>query len=375
MDSWVHFYRRDLIVQVLSSFVKQFLFVLAITVQLQAAPLRSDEQLVFFPSIGYRVGNGGATWELEIRGCLHETEPRQILLPIFRKALGFRIDDMSEAERVMFADRARAFLADNERGKEISILLGRQPFKIGKTKANGHFQGRVRLSAAEAARLQGNAVQPHTSIRFQAKLWNESNRNVFGDVHLLEPTGVSVISDIDDTIKISRINDRQELLRKTFVEPFAPVPGMAPMFQSWATNAGARFHYVSASPWQLYEPLSEFAASNGFPSGTFHLKNFRWKDEDFFSLFASPKSYKTSVIEPLLKRFPQRRFVLVGDSGEQDPEIYAALARRYPRQITRLLIRDTTGEGKERYATAFKDLPSSLWQLFQDPAAVRGLVP
>jgi phosphatidate phosphatase APP1 len=259
--------------------------------------------------------------------------------------------------------------------KKISIQLGKQSFKIGNTKANGHFQGRVRISAAEGKRLQLEAAQAQTSIRFQSELRNEAGRKAGGEVHFLEATGVSVISDIDDTIKISRINDRKELLRKTFVEPFAPVPGMALAFQSWATNVGARFHYVSASPWQLYQPLAEFVASNGFPAGTFHLKHFRWKDEDLFSLFSSPNSYKPAVIEPLLKRFPQRRFVLVGDSGEQDPEIYAALARKYPKQIARILIRDTTGDGTERYATAFQDLPKSLWQVFQDSATIRGLVP
>ena len=130
--------------------------------------------------------------------------------------------------------------------------------------------------------------------------------------------------------------------------------------------------YVSASPWQLFLPLSEFVRSNGFPAGTFYLKNFRLKDRSFGSLFQNPEEYKPAVIEPLLKQFPNRRFVLVGDSGERDPEVYGALARRFPKQVMRIFIRNVTNEasGSERYERAFHDLPAARWQVFREPAEI-----
>jgi phosphatidate phosphatase APP1 len=147
---------------------------------------------------------------------------------------------------------------------------------------------------------------------------------------------------------------------------------MAALYQGWATNTGAQFHYVSASPWQLYVPLAAFMHSNGFPAGSFHLKSFRPKDRSFFELFASPVEYKLSVIEPLLKRFPKRQFVLVGDSGEKDPEVYARLAREHPEQIVMILIRELSDEGPEstRYRTVFQKLPSEKWRLFRDPKEI-----
>jgi phosphatidate phosphatase APP1 len=140
---------------------------------------------------------------------------------------------------------------------------------------------------------------------------------------------------------------------------------------------GAQFHYVSASPWQLYQPLSEFVRRNGFPAGTFHLKYFRVMDGTVLNLFQSPEAYKPGVIEPLLERFPQRRFVLVGDSGERDPEIYGALARKFPRQIVRILIRDVTGEAADapRYRKAFDGLPLAQWRIFKEPEEIRDAVP
>ncbi|MFM8471099.1 MAG: phosphatidate phosphatase App1 family protein, partial [Limisphaerales bacterium] len=189
---------------------------------------------------------------------------------------------------------------------------------------------------------------------------------------LLADTGLSVISDVDDTIKVSHVRDRRALLRKTFYEPFQAVDGMAAVYRAWATN-GANFHYVSASPWQLYEPLAEFTATNGFPAGSWHLKQFRVKDGSFLALFDSPEHYKPAVIEPMLRQFPNRRFILVGDSGERDPEIYGALARKFPQQVHRIYIRDVTDEDAEaaRYQTAFKDVPRERWSVFRQPSEIR----
>ena len=144
------------------------------------------------------------------------------------------------------------------------------------------------------------------------------------------------------------------------------------VYRAWADKSGAQFCYVSASPWQLFLPLSEFVKSNRFPSGAFYLNKFRWKDENFLSLFESPERHKPTAIEPLLKQFPRRQFILVGDAGERDPEIYAGLARRYPKQIARILIRDVTGQpaDSERYQTAFRGLPPGLWQVFRAPADI-----
>jgi phosphatidate phosphatase APP1 len=151
---------------------------------------------------------------------------------------------------------------------------------------------------------------------------------------------------------------------------------MAELYQQWA-RAGAAFHYVSASPWQLYGPLADFRRQHRFPAGTFHLKTFRWKDAGLLNLFASPEETKRQAIEPLLDAFPRRRFVLVGDSGEKDPEIYGALARKYPRQVRRLFLRAVKGEdpSAERFQRAFEGLPKDTWQVFQNVEEIAALEP
>jgi phosphatidate phosphatase APP1 len=98
---------------------------------------------------------------------------------------------------------------------------------------------------------------------------------------------------------------------------------------------------------------------------------FRWKDKTLFNFFQSSAAHKIKTISWLITTFPQRQFILVGDSGEQDPEIYAQLAQQYPQQIAYILIREVTQESNERYQTLFQSLPQLRWQIFQDAATVK----
>ena len=125
-------------------------------------------------------------------------------------------------------------------------------------------------------------------------------REFFGVVHLIPSEGISVISDIDDTIKVSDVTNKKELIRNTFLRPFRAVEGMADTYRCWA-DQGVVFHLVSSSPWQLYEPLARFLAESGFPESTFHLKRFRLTDRTAFNLLADPLTTKPQAIEPILR--------------------------------------------------------------------------
>jgi len=236
---------------------------------------------------------------------------------------------------------------------------------------------RIDHLAEDVDRFGLSALLTNAFLPFQMVPPKETIQPVSGAIQLLPPNGISVISDIDDTIKITDVLNRKELLRNTFCRPYQPVEGMAPLYARWEKTSGARFHYVSASPWQLYLPLCEFIQTNQFPTGTYHLKLFRWKDHTALDLFRSPERYKLSVIKPFLKEFPQRKFVLVGDSGEKDPETYAALAHEFPSQIVRIFIRDVTGEAPSapRYQRVFSGLSTNLWTVFKDPAELPRTLP
>ena len=333
----------------------------------QTSALKLDEDIVFYPTVAYRAADG-TNWNVEIHGCVYEPDKRMVELALLTGALELDRVKMTPAEYGLYKERARLFMVDHKGGRKIVFRAAGREFASGKSRADGQFFAIVRLSDAEEKQFEREGT------KFTALLPPKDKRDFMGQATIMNPTGITVISDIDDTIKITGVHDRKATLRNTFLEPFKPVPGMAAAYQHWAQTTDAQFCYVSASPWQLFQPLSEFIRTNGFPAGPSYLKNFRWKDKSFFALFESPEKFKPIVIEPLLARFPERRFVLVGDSGQRDPEIYGALARSHPQQVARIFIRDVTGKPTDaaRYQAAFRDLPPRMWRVFHDPAEIAG---
>ena len=332
-------------------------------VSASASSLKNNEELLIFPTYGH-LSSDHKSWLISIHGIVYEPEEgsrlRDGLVTFLGKLIHLKKDELHNP---FFRERARLFVVDNERGKGISIALQGKNYKLKRTLPNGHIKDTLTVPSEIFPLSQSLNWIPVESISL-----GEDRRVFQGKLQLIGEEGVSVISDIDDTIKITEVTDRKAMLHNTFLKEFQPVSGISEVYQSWQ-KSGTVFHYVSASPWQLFLPLSKFMEKEGFPPGIFHLKHFRWKDSSFFALFESPERYKREVIEPILRDFPKRRFILVGDSLEKDPEIYGQLAREHADQITHIFIRDADEKSDDaRYKIAFKNLPSSLWTVFSNPS-------
>ena len=104
---------------------------------------------------------------------------------------------------------------------------------------------------------------------------------------------------------------------------------------------------------------------------------FRIKDQSFWDLFKPPFEQKVQTIETLIASDPDRRFILVGDSTEVDPEVYGEMARRHPERIVHIFIRNIEGRivTDERAAEAFADIPAGSWTLFTDATALLSFSP
>ena len=341
------------------------LFSLALPGGQAVSEIAADEVVVFYPTYGHRTSDE-KSWVLHIHGRIFEPEEsstkRALLLGIMRRSFGL---SKGEEETATFKERMRAFLVDNERDKTIHIRLGDSIYRAGKSGPNGHFSSDLVLSDEQVEAVLASDKTESRTLPFTALLPADDDRQFAGRVELIEPRGLSVISDVDDTIKVSEVTNRRALLANTFLREYKPVAGMPELYRRWE-QPGVRFHYVSASPWQLYGPISDFIAAEKFPAGTLHMKMFRLKDESAVNLLAAQHKYKPEVIAKILTDFPQRRFVLVGDSGEQDPEIYGELARTFKEQVVRIFIRQAGLQDKndDRYDVAFKDLSRDCWQVF-----------
>ncbi|MEA3273714.1 MAG: App1 family protein [Pseudomonadota bacterium] len=148
-------------------------------------------------------------------------------------------------------------------------------------------------------------------------------------------------------------------------------PSDRDLYRHWA-RGGAAFHYVSASPWHLYPWLSRFTERYGFPLGVFRLFVYRLTDESLLDLFSSPMEKKYRVLEGIFADFPQRRFILVGDSGEADPEVSSALARSYGHQVEKIFVRVVPNSdlSEQQLKQAFYGVDKRKWQLFRHPAEI-----
>ncbi|KAI1121551.1 hypothetical protein F5Y10DRAFT_282403 [Nemania abortiva] len=177
-------------------------------------------------------------------------------------------------------------------------------------------------------------------------------------IRLIEPRGVSLISDIDDTIKRSNISlGAKEIFRNTFVRELKDltVDGV----QDWYNNLhnmGVRIHYCSNSPWQLYPVLATFFKLAGLPLGSLHLKRYTGMLQGIFEPVAERKK---GTLEKIMNDFPERKFLLVGDSGEADLEVYTELAVANPGRIKGIFIRDVTTPEQPGYFDAAYDTGES----------------
>ena len=290
--------------------------------------------------------------------------------------------------------RVGPFLVDNEHRKELSVNIGcpdtntkARVFPLPKSGKNGHFEAMLHLDDAELQQILDEQVlcgsaddddvvfNTTTSLLHYQAVTEDHDERVFAGVsHLIPTEGWSVISDIDDTVKITGVGNKKALLRSTFMEEFKEVPGMASLYQTWAADLDAKFHFVSSSPWQLWLELESFLSNTaGFPLATYHLKPIRLKDRTLLNLWKCPLETKIAVIESILDGFPQRKFLLVGDTGEKDPEVYGDIARRYPDQIYGIYVRNVTNEtgNEERYREAFEGIDRSMWALFTEPEDIQ----
>ncbi|KAI1393297.1 actin patch protein 1 [Hypoxylon trugodes] len=177
-------------------------------------------------------------------------------------------------------------------------------------------------------------------------------------VQIIEPRGVSLISDIDDTIKRSNIAlGAKEIFRNTFIRELhdLTVDGVKDWYNT-LHGLGVSIHYCSNSPWQLYPVLATYFKMAGLPPGSLHLKQYTGMLQGIFEPVAERKK---GTLEKIMSDFPERKFLLVGDSGEADLEVYTELAVANPGRIVAIFIRDVTTPEQTGYFDSGFDVRSN----------------
>lgn len=177
-------------------------------------------------------------------------------------------------------------------------------------------------------------------------------RPVRGRIYVPPATaGFGVISDIDDTVVRTDVGRLVRMVSTTVfgnAHTRLPFPGVAAFYQ--ALQAGADrggpnpLFYVSSSPWNLRELLAELFELRGIPAGPILLRD--WSADPGGPRRGQRRMHKVRVVNEVLAAYPHLRFILIGDSGQEDPEIYASIAAEHPGRILSIYIRDVTRTGR-----------------------------
>lgn len=208
-----------------------------------------------------------------------------------------------------------AFFYNSEVSRQLTV----------ETDASGHFTVRAAL----------DFIPTHVRVLAGEKL------SATEEVVVTTPKGVSLISDIDDTVKHSAISaGAREIFRNAFIRELGDltIEGV----REWYTtlhDMGVKLHYVSNAPWQMYPVLTSYFKLAKLPKGSFHLKQYSGMLQGIFEPVAERKK---SSLDKLMRDFPERKFVFVGDSGEADLEVYTETALDNPGRVLGIFIRDVT---------------------------------
>ncbi|MCL2161821.1 MAG: App1 family protein [Betaproteobacteria bacterium] len=323
--------------------------------------LKSDEHVMFLPGLAVERADG--SFGVDVDAWVFEKESKRLAVSALTSWLGVDLNKLPPEQKALFFERTRYFRTDSERGKRLRVRLADQLFTLPRTKGAGRTHARLRVER-EWVKWE-NGSSGFGSVRWTLEAPRHPAHGQEGYAKIIPAEGVSIVSDIDDTIKISNVLNRKTLVRNTFLEPFRAVPGMAEWYSEMARNEQhAFFHYLSASPIQLHPALSEFLKDGRFPPGVLHLREATSKR----TLYAGRKTtiaHKKNVIARLLMTYPRRKFILIGDSGENDPEIYADIFRAHPERILAIHIRNVTNEDRAapRYQQTFAGIDPQIWHI------------
>ncbi|MEM9775554.1 MAG: phosphatase domain-containing protein [Chloroflexota bacterium] len=158
-----------------------------------------------------------------------------------------------------------------------------------------------------------------------------------------------IISDIDDTVLQSRATSYVAAASLMFfknAKTRMPFDGVAELYKAMQQNEINPLFYVSSSPWNLYELLTDFFDYQDIPKGPLFLADYGFSADQFIK--PSHGNHKLEQIEHVLSMYPSLNFILMGDSGQKDPEIYQKAIAKHPGRILAAYIRDVTRSNRDK---------------------------
>jgi hypothetical protein len=191
------------------------------------------QEVAFFPSVAYAVD--GDQWCIRIQGRIFEPPDNSWFRQKLIDTLALRLH--ADPNDKLYRERAGYFVSDSIRNAQVSVRIGNRTVRLPPSNATGYFATEVPLLRSEVEPLASDGVVDFSSLPTGA------NSRLFpGTVTLVPEEGVTVVTDIDDTIKITNMRDAKDKEANTFLHPFRAVPGMPERYRAWKQDLGERIH-------------------------------------------------------------------------------------------------------------------------------------
>lgn len=198
--------------------------------------------------------------------------------------------------------------------------------------------------------LLDQILKNQKEVTVQAKVFIPSKNARFG-----------VISDIDDTIIPTGATRLLEMLKTTFAKNAhsrVPFLGISELYSDLRRGASGQdnnpFFYVSSSPWNLFDFLMELLDIHRIPFGPLMLRDIGLSRSELIS--GSHRAHKLQQIRHIIQVSDPLPFLLIGDSGQEDPEIYLQIVREFPSRIQMVFIRDVDDSRLDYVSTITQEM-------------------
>ena len=258
----------------------------------------------------------------------------------------------------------KRFETDEIRNTDIRVQFSDGRTVQGHTDNRGYYRIDANLEGLNGLANEEGWVHYEISYADAALKREILHQNRFPGELLIPSTKADygVISDIDDTILHTGVISSLKwkvVFNTVFKRPGqrTPLEGAVQLYgllhRGKSGKAINPVFYVSHSPWNLYRYLELFLTKNNFPKGPILLRNFpKWRGTGA----EGEKPQKQKEIVNILSTYPDLKFILIGDSGEHDADIYKEIAERYPDNILAIYLRSVEHLRKmERVRGLFED--------------------
>ncbi|MDT0633146.1 App1 family protein [Rubrivirga litoralis] len=237
---------------------------------------------------------------------------------------------------------ARRFLSDEVPGARVTVQVGGQTVRT-ETDEDGYYS----LDVETAAPLARGWAEATVTV--------EEPQHAEATARVVVPPADArfmVVSDVDDTVIRTGATNKLRFARVVLLNNATTrevFPGVGALYRALVDEGGAATNpifYVSSSPWNLYRQFAGAFEHRGVPPGPLFLKDFGVDPGKLIK--SGHHAHKLDQIHTLLDFYPDLRVVLVGDSGQEDAEIYQQVVARRPARVAAVLVRDVTNGARDR---------------------------